>query len=51
MAFNITNPDADRPPGMATRLRGLADEVKDLPVLDARHPDQILGYDEDGLAT
>ncbi len=51
MALSITNPDADRQPGIATRLRRLADEVKQVPVLDARDPDEILGYDEDGLAT
>jgi antitoxin VapB len=33
----------------ARRIRALADEFSKLPVLDDRSPDEILGYDEDGL--
>ena len=29
----------------------IADEVAAMPVLDDRSPDEILGYDEDGLPT
>ena len=38
-----------RQAGIAQRLRRLADEVKQMPVIDSRHPDEILGYDERGL--
>lgn len=30
-------------------VRGLQDELSCLPVLDARSPDEIIGYDERGL--
>lgn len=38
-----------RKPGIAARLRHLADDLREQPVLDRRHPDEILGYDDDGL--
>lgn len=38
-----------RRPGIASRLRHLATDTAKLPVLDPRHPDEIVGYDEDGL--
>lgn len=38
-----------RRPDMARRLRRLAEEVRALPVLDAREADDIVGYDERGL--
>lgn len=38
-----------RRPGIASRLYRLADDMSSLPVLDRRHPDEIIGYDEDGL--
>jgi antitoxin VapB len=31
------------------RLRRLVAEVATMPVVDARHPDEILGYDDDGM--
>jgi antitoxin VapB len=40
-----------RRPGIASRLRRLADDTTNLPVLDRRHPDEIIGYDEDGIPT
>ena len=40
-----------RRPGVGNRLRRLADDTKNMPVLDERHPDEILGYDENGLTT
>lgn len=38
-----------RRPGIASRLHRLADETSSLPMLDRRHPDEIIGYDEDGV--
>ncbi|MBS1837280.1 MAG: type II toxin-antitoxin system VapB family antitoxin [Actinobacteria bacterium] len=38
-----------RRPGIASRLHRLAAETSRLPVLDRRHPDEIIGYDEDGI--
>ncbi|MCB1268029.1 MAG: type II toxin-antitoxin system VapB family antitoxin [Microthrixaceae bacterium] len=38
-----------RRPGIAGRLRRLADDTSNLPVLDRRHPDEILDYDRDGV--
>ena len=35
--------------GAGQRLRQLAAEVAELPVLDERTPDELLGYDERGL--
>jgi antitoxin VapB len=37
--------------GVAQRLRRLSAEVQNLPVLDARPADDIVGYDEHGLPT
>jgi antitoxin VapB len=37
--------------GMRQRLRRLVDEVRDMPVLDTRTADEILGYDDHGLPT
>jgi antitoxin VapB len=34
---------------VASSLRRLSDEVRALPVMDARDPDEILGYDDTGL--
>lgn len=31
------------------RVKALAEDVRRLPVLDPRTPDEILGYDQDGL--
>lgn len=39
---------ARRPP-VSERLGRLAEEFRSLPVLDARAPDEIVGYDEHGL--
>jgi antitoxin VapB len=38
-----------RQAGFARRLRRLAAEVRELPIVDGRRPDEILGYDERGL--
>lgn len=38
-----------RATGMAERLRRLAAEVRDLPVLDSRAAEEIVGYDDHGL--
>jgi antitoxin VapB len=35
--------------GMRTRLARLAADVATMPVADYRTPDEILGYDDDGL--
>ena len=43
--------EARRRPGAGDRLRRLAAEVAELPVLDARSVDEILGYDDHGLPT
>lgn len=40
-----------RSAGVAQRLRRLAAEVGEIPVIDLRHADDIVGYDEDGLPT
>ncbi len=37
--------------GVAARLRRLADEYAELAVADPRTPDEIIGYDADGLPT
>jgi antitoxin VapB len=36
-------------PGIADRLRALAAEAAMFPVHDDRTPDEIIGYDDDGL--
>lgn len=36
-------------PGLADEIRGIGDRCATLPVLDARTPDEILDYDEQGL--
>jgi antitoxin VapB len=33
------------------RLKAIVEEYNRLPVVDAREPDEILGYDENGLPT
>lgn len=38
-------------PTKAEKLQQLVDEIKTLPVLDDRTPDEIIGYDEHGLPT
>ena len=40
---------ADSGPGLADRIRRIQREVADLPVLDGRPTDEIMGYDEHGL--
>jgi antitoxin VapB len=40
---------ARRGPSLADRLRRLQSEVAELPVLDQRTPDEIIGYDDHGL--
>jgi antitoxin VapB len=40
-----------RATGVAQRLRRLAADARDLPVLDARPADAILGYGDHGLPT
>jgi len=41
---------AKRGRGREARLRRLADHVATLPVVDERRTDEIIGYDEHGLA-
>jgi antitoxin VapB len=43
--------EARRRVGAGDRLRRLAAEVAELPVLDDRPVDEILGYDEHGLSS
>ena len=38
-----------RGPSLPDRMRRLQVEVRGLPVLDRRSPDEVLGYDADGL--
>jgi antitoxin VapB len=38
-----------RRPGIGRRLHLLAEETSALPVGDRRHPDEIMGYDDDGI--
>jgi antitoxin VapB len=38
-----------RAAGVAQRLRRLAAEVQEIPVIDRRHAEDIIGYDDDGL--
>ncbi|MGH9209286.1 MAG: type II toxin-antitoxin system VapB family antitoxin [Acidimicrobiales bacterium] len=40
-----------RSAGVGQRLRRLAAEVQDIRVIDLRHADDIIGYDDDGLPT
>jgi len=40
---------ARRGPRMSARLRRLQSDVAMLPVLDPRTPEEILGYDDNGL--
>jgi hypothetical protein len=49
-------PDGAEPSAMDRRrlideINAIADHCSRLPVLDARSPDEILGYDEIGLPT
>ena len=39
-----------RKPGIGKKLEALVAEVGTYPVLDQRTPDEIVGYDADGLA-
>lgn len=36
-------------PARRERLRALRESMRELPVHDARRPDEIIGYDENGL--
>jgi antitoxin VapB len=36
-------------PSRRERLRALRESMRELPVLDPRRPDEILGYDDSGL--
>ncbi len=38
-----------RPSSMADRIASISKRCRQLPVLDERAPDEILGYDETGL--
>lgn len=40
---------ARRGPSKAEKMRRLVEEFRALPVLDDRTPDEIIGYDENGL--
>ncbi|MGQ0624732.1 MAG: type II toxin-antitoxin system VapB family antitoxin [Sporichthyaceae bacterium] len=40
-----------RGPSMVEKLERLAAEIATLPVLDPRTPEDIIGYDENGLPT
>ncbi len=40
-----------RGPGIAESVRRLAAEYQSYPVTDPRTPDEIIGYDEDGVPT
>lgn len=40
-----------RDDGRRRRIRAIVDEIRALPVIDPREPDEILGYDENGLPT
>lgn len=40
-----------RDDSISARLKRLADDVAKLPVYDDRSPDEIIGYDENGLPT
>jgi antitoxin VapB len=40
-----------RDPTLLVDVRRIQEEVARLPVLDDRRPDEILGYDENGLPT
>jgi antitoxin VapB len=41
----------DQRRGLAARIKRIAEECSKLPVLDPRTPDEIMGYDENGLST
>jgi antitoxin VapB len=45
----LVRESARRGPRMTMRLRRLQSDVATLPVLDPRAPDEILGYDDNGL--
>lgn len=47
----VEREESRRGPNKAERLRRLAEEFSELPVLDDRTPDEIIGYDEHGLPT
>jgi antitoxin VapB len=38
-----------RRPGIGRRLRHLSEETRELPVLDGRSAEEVLGYDDHGL--
>jgi antitoxin VapB len=40
-----------RRPDVVARIRRLADELAEIPTLDDRTADEIIGYDEHGLPT
>lgn len=45
----LEHAQATKAVGMGVRLRRLQQDVSALPVLDARAPEEILGYDSEGL--
>jgi antitoxin VapB len=47
----LAREEARRRTGAGHRLRRLVAEVAELPVLDDRDPDEIVGYDDRGLPT
>lgn len=48
MSLIVDHPEAEQRQ-MRERLLALADRFSALPVLDPRSPDELVGYDEDGL--
>lgn len=42
-------PPARNPGRIREAVRALQEEIRNLPVLDPRTPDEIIGYDEHGL--
>lgn len=43
------SPPARNPDRIRQAVRALQEEIRNLPVLDPRTPDEIIGYDEHGL--
>ena len=41
--------DSDGEPSVRAVIDAIADDCSSLPVIDDRSPDEILGYDENGL--
>lgn len=51
VAERLEREERRRDEGRRARIRAIVEEIRRLPVIDPREPDEIIGYDENGLPT